>query len=400
MTTLDITAAEAALKQLYPSRKIKYLGYEGNPLLALMPKDESFLGESKKMPLWYGGNQGASRDFATAQNNKTPGKYKAFLLTRVKDYGLSSIATEAILASGSDEGAFLRLASAEIDNTVRTVSRNLAISMYRNHGGARGQIAASGISSLVFTLSNPADVVNFEVDQTLVNSTADGTSGSLGSGNTTITAVDRRNGKITVASATGFSAGDYLFRKGDFGVSISGLADWIPATNPAGAENFFGVDRSSDTRLYGQFHDGSTQTMQEALEAADVKVAREGGSMSHFFMNTTDFGSLRTSLGSSVVYDKVRSPDTATISFSTIKLMGVNGDIQIVPDRNCPVGVSYGLDLKTWEAGSLGGAPRVLEQLGNKFIWDANADSIEIRVGYFGNVGCYAPVYNCQVKFY
>lgn len=397
MPALDIVAADAALKQIYPSRRVKYIGYQNNPLLALMPKDENFQGDGKKMPIWYGGNQGASRDFATAQAGKTAGLYKAFFLTRVKDYGLSSIQTEVILASESNEGAFLKLATAEIDNTVRTVSRNLAISMFRNSGGARGQVlSAVGVN---LTLLNSADVVNFEVGQQLQQSVTDGTSGSLGAGNATITAIDRRAGILVASAWTGFSANDYLFRKGDFGVSVSGLPAWIPAANP-GATAFFGVDRSTDSRLYGQYHDGSAQTIQEAFEAADVKVAREGGMPSHAICNPVDFGTLRTSLGSQVIYDKVRSPDAASISFSTIKLMGMSGEVNILPDRSCPAGTAYLLDMSTWEASSLGGTPRILEQLGNKYIWDANADSIEVRVGYYGNIGCYAPVYNCQIKLY
>lgn len=397
MPALDITAADAALKQIYPTRRVKFIGYQNNPMLALMPKDENFQGDGKKMPIWYGGNQGASRDFVTAQNGKTAGLYKAFFLTRVKDYGLSSIQTEVILASESNEGAFLKLATAEIDNTVRTVSRNLAISMYRNSGGARGQVGS--ISSTAMTLLNVNDVVNFEVGQQLVQSTADGTSGSLGTGAATITAIDRRLGILTASAWTNFTANDYLFRKGDFGVSVSGLPAWIPNANP-GATLFFGVDRSTDSRLFGQYHDGSAQTIQEAFETADVKVSREGGMPSNLFCNPIDFGTLRTSLGSQVVYDKVRSPDAASVSFSTIKLMGMSGEVNIVPDRNCPAGVAYLLDMSTWEASSLGGTPRILEQLGNKYIWDANADSIEVRVGYYGNIGCYAPVYNCQIKLY
>jgi hypothetical protein len=398
MSALDITAAEAALKTLYPAKKIKFLGYQKNPLLALMPKNEDFTGDGMKVPVQYGGNQGASRNFATAQANKTPGLYASFFVTRVKDYGLSSIGLEAILASESTEGAFLRLAQNEIDNTVRTVTRNLAISMYGNKGGARGQVAS--ISSNTLTLTKASDIVKFEIGQNIVQSTADGTSGSLGSGNSTITAVDRRGGKITLASATGFSANDFLFRAGDFGQSVSGLPAWIPATAPTSGDNFFGLDRSVDTRLYGQYLDASALTIQEALEKADVMVSVEGGQPSHVMLNPLDFGSLRTSLGSQVVYDKVSSPNMATVSFGTIKLMGTQGEVQIVPDRNCPAGSFWMLDMSTWQMASLDGTPKILENLGNKYIWDSSADSIEVRVGFYGNMRCDAPGYNLQGKLY
>lgn len=398
MAALDVTAADAALKQMYPSRRVKFVGYEGNPLLALMPKDENFEGRNMPLVIWYGGNQGASRTFATAQANKTAGLYEDFLLTRVKDYALSSIELEAILASQSDEGAFLRMSRAEVDNTVRTAARNLAVSMYRNHGGARGQVGS--ISTGDMTLKNPADVVNFEKGMKLVQSTADGTSGSLGSGTATITAVNRRSGILTASAWTNFTANDYLFRQGDFGLSCSGLSEWIPATAPTGSDSFFGVNRSSDTRLYGQYHDGSAQTIIEAFEDADAKITVEGGSPTHAFIHPTDLNSVRKILGSDVIYDKARSPDMASISFSTIKMQGMNGMYDLIPDRNCPIGSAYILDMKTWVAASLGGQPRVLEGMGNKFIWDSSADSIEIRVGYYGNIGCFAPSYNCQVKLY
>lgn len=398
MASLDVTAADAALKQMYPSRRVKFVGYEGNPLLALMPKDENFQGRNMPLVIWYGGNQGASRTFATAQSNKTAGLYEDFLMTRVKDYALSSIELEAILASESDEGAFLKMARSEVDNTVRTCARNLAISMYRNHGGARGQVGS--ISSGDMTLKNIADVTNFEKGMKLVQSTADGTSGALGSGTTTITAVNRRAGILTAANWTNFTANDYLFRQGDFGLAMAGLGEWVPDTTPGGSDSFFSVNRSSDTRLYGQYHDGSAQTIIEAFEDADSKITVEGGMPTHAFIHPTDLNSIRKILGSEVIYDKARSPDMASISFSTIKMQGMGGMYDLIPDRNCPIGRAFILDMKTWVAASLGGQPRVLEGMGNKFIWDSSADSIEVRVGYYGNVGCFAPNYNCQVKLY
>jgi len=401
MPSLDVTAADAALKQMYPSRRVKFVGYEGNPLLALMPKDENFQGRNMPLVIWYGGNQGASRSFATAQANKTPGLYEDFLLTRVKDYALSSIELEAILASESDEGSFLRMARSEIDNTVRTCARNLAISMYRDHGGARGRIAVGGISGTTLTLEKPADITNFEKGMKLIQSTTDGLTGAAGAAAAvTITGVNRRAGTLTAAAWTGFTAQDYLFRQGDFGVAANGLAEWVPETAPAPGTPFLGVDRASDTRLYGQFQDGSSQTIIEALEDADSKIHTEGGVTTHGMLNPIDLNNLRKLLGSDVVYDKVKSPDMATISFSSIKMMGMGGSYDLIADRNVPVGRAWLLDMKTWVAASLGGQPRVLEGLGNKFIWDSNADSIEIRVGYYGNIGCFAPSYNCQVKFY
>lgn len=397
MASLDMTAADKALRTVYTKNKIKFVGYTKNPLLALLPKDDKFVGRNRAINLMYGGNQGRSRAMSTAITNRTAGLYKEFLLTRVKDYGVSEIDMEVILASESEEGAFLKLSTSEVDNTIRSVSRNLGVSLYRNKGGARGQVGS--IASTVMTLKNVNDVTNFEVGMALVQSTADGTSGSLGSGASTITAIDRNAGTLTAANWTNFTANDYLFQAGDFGVSVSGLAAYIPATAPTSGDSFFGVDRSIDSRLYGIYVDGSSYTIQEALELADIKCNREEGAPTHVFMNPVDFGSLRTSLGSAVVYDKVSSPDMATISFSTIKIMGQAGEIQIIPDRNCPQRSAYMLELPYWEWCSLGGGPKVLQRPGqnDSFIWSATEDSVLVRVGYYGNLACHKPGGNAQI---
>lgn len=400
--TLDVTAADDALRRLYSKRRVKYLGYVNNTLLAMLPKDEAFYGKSKEVPLWFGGNQGRSRTFSSAQNNKRPGKYKAFFVTRVSDYALGSIGTEAMLASENDDAAFLNLAKSEIDGTIRTASNNLGMAIYRNSGGARGQV--SSIATKTVTLTNARDVVFFEIGAVFVNSTTDGTSGSVGSFKGEVTAVDRRAGTVTFDGVTNLSANDYLFQEGDFGLSMSGLADWIPAVAPSAGDNFFGVDRSVDTRLYGQYLDLTSGSyagisIQEGLERADELIYNEGGALSHIVFNPLDFGKLRTSLGANVVYDKVRSPDEASISFSTIKVAGLANEIQCMADRNCPENIAWGLTMDSWELCTLKGGPRVLQgKDGLKFLWDYNADSMEIRVGMYGNLVCYEPNRNIQIK--
>jgi len=399
--TYDLTAADAVLKTLYPSKRIKYVGYRDNPLLALVPKNDKFFGRNLAVPIWYGGNASGSRVFAKAQANQRTSLHEDFLITRVRDYALGTLDMETLLATANDEGAFISSVESEVDGTIRGAARNLAVSLYRNKGGARGQIGS--IASGVMTLLNTADVTNFERGMTLVQSTADGTSGSLGSGLSEITAVNRREGKLTAANWTNFTANDYLFREGDFGVSISGLASWIPQTAPTvgGGDSFFGVDRAADSRLYGQYHDGSAQTIQEALEAADVKLAVEGGKASHVFMNPRDVGTLRTGLGSSVIYDKVSSPDMASISFSTLALFGLGtGKVNIVPDRNCPAGLFYMLDMDTWMLHSLGGGPKIFSDLNGQFLTVATADSLEFRVGHYAQLACNAPGYNLVGKLY
>lgn len=401
MAAQTVAASVGVLKNLFSPKRVQFLGYLNNPFLALVPKFTDFQGDYFKMPVFYGGNQGASRDFTKAQANKTGGLYDAFYLTRKKDYALTSIELEAIQASQSDAGSFMRLATSEVDNTVRTAGRNLAVSMYRNIGGARGQVGS--VSTTVLTLKNINDIVNFEVGMKVTSSNTDGTSGSDDAQALTITAIDRQLGKLTTTvtwtAGGNFSNDDYLFREGDFGSSIAGLDSWLPSSAPS-ATTFFGVDRSKDvTRLGGVRYDASAEIIEEGLMSAESILAREGGNPDCVLMNPFDFNDFRKSMTSKVEYDLARSPDVAQVSFKAIVLNGSQGPIKVVQDRNCPQGVAYMLQLDTWVLASLGPAPKILENpsMDVKFIWDYNGDSIEIRAGMYANLGCYAPGKNCRI---
>lgn len=396
---LSVSDAAGVLKQRYPARKVQFIGYKNNPLLALIPKDPTFTGSVYDCPVWYGGNQGGSHTFAKAQANKTGGLYGKFLLTRISDYALTSVGTEAVLASMDDVGSFLKLSTSEIDNCIRMSSLNLNEELYRNGGGARGQVGS--VSTTTLTLKNINDVVNFEVGMKLVSASTDGTSGSVDTNAFVVTGVDYNLGKLTAGSTWttggGFANDTYIFREGDFGAAISGLGAWLPSSAPS-SSLFFGQDRSTNSRLWGVIYDGSNEPIDEALQSADIQVSREGGVLSHIMMNHLDFGNLRKSLGSKVIYDKAASPDMASISFRSIVLSGAGGDVQVVPDRHCPQGVAFGLQMDTWVLASLGPCPRFLAAMGqDETIWDYNADSVEFRSGYYAQLGCYAPHYNVRI---
>ena len=90
-------------------------------------KYTDFVGRNMPLVLTFGNPQGRSSVFATAQANKTAGNYTDFLLTRVRDYGLTSIELETIQATSTDRGAFLKAATAEIDGILNQVARSISI---------------------------------------------------------------------------------------------------------------------------------------------------------------------------------------------------------------------------------------------------------------------------------
>lgn len=396
---LDVTSFDAALKQHYTDDRVLNMVYADNPLLALIPKFENFGGRNLPIPVIHGNPQGRSATFATAQANKTNTQIVDFVLTRSTDYSLASISNEVMEASKGNANAFMEAATTEIDGAIQAATRSLAIALYRNGSGSIGQVSA-GFTGTSFTLKDIEDVTNFEVGMELVFSTADG-GGSVKSGNITVNGVNRDTGVLTVDAGTGIDGGtgpatdDFVFVQGDYDLKIKGLDAWLPATAPS-ATQFFGVDRSVDaTRLGGVRFDGSSEPIEEALIGAASRVAREGGRPNWCFMEYSKFAELEKALGSKVQYVDVQA--TSEIGFRGILINGPRGPIRVIPDQNCPSGTAYMLQLDMWKLYSLGKAPRILDSDGLKLLRESSADAVEVRVGYYAQLGCRAPGFNARV---
>ena len=154
----------------------------------------------------------------------------------------------------------------------------------------------------------------------------------------------------------------------------------MPSAAPTAGDSFSVRTRSKDaTRLAGIRFDGSAQPIEEALISAASRLAREGGSPSHCFMNFANFSNLEKALGSKVVYDKVSSDD-ADIGFQSLTILGPKGPIQIVADQNCTPDIAYMLQMDTWTLNSLGDAPHILDLDGNRMLREASADAYEVKL--------------------
>lgn len=397
---LDMTTFASALKAHYTNDTVENMVYQDNPLLAMMSKYESFGGKNLPIPIIYGNPQGRSASFLKAQANKTNSQIKDFVLTRAKDYSLASIDNETIEASKGNANAFLEAATTEIDGAIHSAARSLAIAMYGSGSGTIGQVdAATTLSSQVIQLKKIEDVTNFEVGMKLVTSTADG-GGSVKTGTLTVTGVDRDLGQVTCSAALNsgiatIASQDYISVEGDYDAKIKGLAAWLPSTAPTSSP-FFGVDRSVDaTRLGGVRFNGTNQPIEEVLVKAASRLAREGGKPDVCFLSYSKYAELENALGSKVQYVDVKvNPE---IGFRGITINGPKGPVKVMPDQNCPQDRAYMLQMDVWRLYSLGKAPKILDTDGLKMLRDSNADSVEIRVGYYAQMGCRAPGYNAVI---
>lgn len=399
---MDLTAMNAALKELYDGQVVENLVYADNPFLAMVKKNTDFGGKYKPIPIITGTSQGRSSSFANAQSNQSAVQIESFLLTRATDYSLGTIDNQTMLASRTDKMSFLEGSKLVIDGAIRSLTLSLASALFRSGTGSIGAITS--ITTGVIVLTNPADIVQFEPNQVLQAAATDGASPRAALGY--VTKVNRSAGTLTI-SATGIGgaagtpsawvAGDFLLVQGDSNAKVKGLAAWLPAVEPTTGDSFFGVDRSIDTvRLAGVRYDGSAQSIEEALIDASSLLAREGGKPDVAIMSFASYSALEKSLGAKVQYVDMKSGE---IGFRGIMVNGANSMIKVFPDRNCTPQTCYLLTMSTWALESLGEAPQILRYGdGLEMLRVYNADAGEVRVGYYAQLRTNAPGWNATVK--
>jgi hypothetical protein len=404
---------------------MKDLVYKENPFLALVPKNESpdgFAGKYIPVPMEYATPQGRSHSFSNAQNQQTAAGLVSFFVYTIEDYQLVTITNLLMEQTKSNAGAFVDAAKLQMDGGFRNITNNIAFELFSDGTATRGISAATStqngivVGGTILPLSNVQQIVNFEVGMLLVSSSSQG--GAPSTDTVLVTAVDRANGIVTgTASAATLSANwaigtgsAYLSIQGDIpstgatstvsNLGLSGLAAWLPIVTPASNDNFWNVNRSTDpTRLAGLRFNAQSFTIEEGLTNALAFSNREGAKPDLCVMDFQSYASLVNALGAKVQYVQVNH-DEVEVAFEGITFQSAYGRVTVLADRNCPAQTAYLLTMNTWKLRSLGKVPHILEygMEGLQGLRVGNADALEIRIGYYGNLICSAPGFNCVVQ--
>lgn len=417
----------AALKELYTDDKdyMKNIVYAKNPWLALIPKNESpdgFAGKYIPVPLEYGNPQGRAHTFANAQNQQTASDVVSYFVYAIQDYQLVTITNLLMEQTKSNAGAFVDEASRTLDNGFRNLSNNMAFELFYGGTATRGVVGTGGVSLsagvLSFTLSNSQTVVQFEVGMTLQGSATDGGAALQNTPGTIdaiqLISVNRSTGALTGtvvqgAPGTSWGAGTNLQVLGDIGIGgsstiagmlgLSGMAAWVPASDPPTTDNFWGVNRSADpTRLAGLRYNASTQSISEGLTNALAFGNREGAAFDLIILDFVSYSTLINELGAKVQYVQLEH-DEVEVAFEAIHFHSAYGKIPVLADRSCQAQTAWCVTTDTWKLRTLGKAPHILTygMEGLEGLRVGNADALEIRIAYYGNVINSAPGYNMNV---
>ena len=242
----------------------------------------------------------------------------SYFVYAVQDYQLVTITNLLMEQTKSNAASFVDEASRTLDNGFRNISNNMAFELFSGGTASRGNISATVAlvgTVLTFTLSNIQNVVQFEVGMTLQNSTTDGGAALTNAGAidaVQVTSVNRGTGVIvaTVVQGNGstFVAGNFLQILGDIGsagastiagmLGLSGMAAWVPASDPGISDNFWGVNRSADpTRLAGLRFNASSFTISEGLTNALAFGNREGAAFDLIILDFVSYSTLINELG-------------------------------------------------------------------------------------------------------
>lgn len=398
-----IESVTSILKEMTDKTSVEDLVERKEPTLGLFKKRTDFSGKYAPLPFMFSPIAGVGPDFPSAMAAKMDAEEDAWQITTNDMFALFSLGHKAVKAARNDAGAFYDLVESRSKSAMTAYRKVLAHAFYGNGGGSLGTISANGGTTLTLAASNSMWVLDKNMQ--IQGSANDGTSGSVGLTLDRISAIARQTRVITAedgafsAAAGEFAVNNHIFLRGGFGNYIKGLGAWLPSTAPS-ATAHFNVDRTQDSRLYGVIKTGDTSedaNLEEFLVSLSTDIVDNGGEPDIVLMHTSAVKRLRKILGNRVEFSRVKGVssdgDVARFSFKSIKLIGENGDIDIIGDRNCPVNRCYMLQKDTWFWWSMGSMMDWLtyEDDDSKFVRHGTENAMEARLGGYMQLCCNFP---------
>lgn len=405
--TLTMARANSALKTLFPQKRIEMVDYENQPFYQWVPKQTDFFGRNLELPVRIGPHAGATNGFGEAQAMKGSSNYTHFTLTRKKKYIVISFDNEALEASERDVGAYMNFKELEMEGAFTGIKQQTAADFQGNGSGKIGTV--SNVNGNVLTVGE-ADITHFEKDMRIVSFASDTYGASATSagpkGYMVVGSVDPDNNQITLDTTKGDTAAldgvdsttdKYLAVWGSVGNALFGTKAWIPSDRSVLATPFNGVTRSQySSRLGGVYFDGSTNgSVCEALERASARARKEGSKFEVAWVNHNRFQDVSIELGARAVREPYK---VGNFAYDSIKFSTGGREVRLMADHNFADNDCLMANKASWRFHTLKAAPRMLGKGGQgDLILEPAADGWEVRIGWYGELECLAPIDNVRV---
>jgi hypothetical protein len=368
------------LKNYYRDKGVADACYHGRDQVFVSgmgaKKIEDVGGEKYFAPVKYGRSLGTGVTVSGAQTNASSALYEKWECDYKPRYHVVYVTTQAMRAAkAKGPGAYVDVLTEAIDDGRKAFAQEIELSLWKASTALRGTV--SSVTATTLTLTNPEDVVNFEIGMTI------GATGRTGT--EPITAIDRSAGTLTAAAWTdisGIAEGDTLFRSGEPTYLPEGLESHFPTTR-SGSSTLQGVTISTDwTRLAGVYVNASGATVSQAIMEAAARGSREGAEPQDWYLNPTDYWNLCVELQNAKIYDTNKDE----VGFSGITIPTATGVGRVFSTKYCPVSKIYGLDKDTIEIVSQGKLIDFANDDDQILHMHATEDKYEIRLYTFSNM--------------
>ena len=403
MTASTISQFSAFIKQFFNPQEVDNLTKCNRPLWGRMNKNEDISGDPWIVPIQYVNGQGAAAiSHAKAQTNASNVKGDKWAIDVANYFASISIGDKVMMATRNNAGAFLENKTTEIESLYGTVGDSFATYMYRNGGGAIGQISA--INGNVITLQDRTQGFYFEFGMTVAACSDDGTNSGTTPrvGTSTVSTIDRTNGLVTLAAVPGtFQVGDFLFRDGDVVANtgtllMHGLQAYITANDSPAA--LWGVTRTTDTqRLAGC----RVPTSQLAAKGIEERIQLLGSMMAgtyramtasgdwEIYLHPEDMQTLNISLQAKGIREL--TDDSTSFGYTYVEVFAGGMKMKIFADPFCPKGSLFILYMKSWTLGSYGPPIKRVTGDGLELLRAATTNDYELRLTGYPEVTTNAP---------
>lgn len=391
------------LKYIWEEDIFDYM-YDDQPYLGLVEKDTSWEGLYQLITVMYGGMAGRSAQFAKAQSNKSPPKYKQQQVPVRENYQLWSVDHNLIILSRSNKGSLVRNLAENTEKAMSKFKRSTCWMLWGNGGGAIGRITSistTTITSDTFTFYDPNDVRNVDIDDVLEFAVDDGYYGSAGvlSGTATVLAVDEDAGSvvtnINLTTIPTLAANYYVFHEGDYANVVAGVPAHVTINKPGVSSeptSINGMLRTAHpTRLSGSRFTASGLQLIEGIKKALAQAHRRNIKTTHIFAPPEVYNDIEMSMETKkFVTEKVGTVGYEALQFTTqggksVKLYS-DADIRKSPDAATKY--IWGLNIDTFKFHTAEEWPlwlNTVAQGGGKFMVEQNANASEGRLGGLGN---------------
>src|SRR4051812_22391626 len=397
------------LKKFYqPQHVLNTISKKSSRLLNLVTHNTNGAGKDYNFLSVVGDNPSGSATMTKAQATGTAQMQLGaqFTVPWFNDYENPTVAGDLIAKTRNDKGGWLPALRAEMDSSLRYAAHRKSIALFTAGWGELGTISAgTNVATNVCTLADTSAIYRFVKGMTIVFSASLNANTLRNTGGTTeltVLSVNYNTGSFTTAAVgtttpanlntvTGTTNGDVIFISGDRQDSATptllrpvGLGSplgggWAPIVAPTGGESFFGQDRTQNSFLYSFYVDGRSMGIAQSLVTAAQTASSIGNADSMVgVLSPRQFTALAISLQGQTQYTEIKG--RAGVAFKTIVAYADGIELPVISEKYCVDGVGYVLDPKAIHWTSIGEAPQISDDDGQRMVRQVNDDGVEVRI--------------------